>query len=325
LFIKNENEGKETIAIFGGDVENKQKVITLNTLDQEKGFKLNEIPDMPSRRSFHSSRLFDKEIFLIGSSQDHVDVLNIDSKKWISLPHAKLTTTRKYSSTVELLFDDGKTTKPCFLAIGGYDDNSLKSCELFDIESRKFNQFPAEMNNPRCYFGGCSTLNGDWWFQTVPQKSQAFVFGGYNNDSLKECEVLLLNRSSSSGSSIPTYEWKPIPDMPNKRYASPASQSIHSPKSFFIFGGDGSALDSYLRFDSEKEIWTEIASMNRKRSGHCSVNDNHNLHFVFGSWEIPRNASEMFDETQNKWINLPNLPFNVYSSASSSFWKSLRK
>jgi hypothetical protein len=292
-------------------------------LDPEKGFKLDEIPDMPSVRSGHSSCLFDKEIFLIGGDQNHVDVLNIDSKKWTSLPDAKLSTKRQYLSTIELLFDDGKTTKPCFLAIGGSDGiNCLKSCELFDIESRKFNQFPAEMNNPRYYFGACSTLNGDWWSQSVPQKSQAFVCGGRNSSDTKECEVLLLNRSSSSssGSSIPTYEWKPIPDMRNKRDSFPASQSIHSPKSFFIFGGsDGSVLESCLRFDSEKEIWTEIASMSQKRCGHCSANDNLNLHFVFGGDNSPNNTSEMFDERQSKWINLPNLPFEVYRSACSSF------
>jgi hypothetical protein len=195
---------------------------------------------MPSARYFHSSRLFDNEIFLIGGTQNDVDVLNIDSKKGTSLTHVKLTTTRYNLSTVELLFDDGKTTKPCFLAIGGFDGNLKyhKSCELFDIESRKFNQFPAEMSNPRYDFGACSTLNGNWWSQSVPQKSQAFVCGGSNGSPLKECEVLLLNRSSSSsssGSSILTYEWKPIPDMPNKRISFPASQSIHSPKSFFIF------------------------------------------------------------------------------------------
>jgi hypothetical protein len=59
--------------------------------------------------------------------------------------------------------------------------------------------------------------------------------------------------------------------------------------------------------------------MNQKRWSHCSANNNINSHFVFGNWDIPGNTSEMFDERQNKWINLPNLPFGVYFSACSAF------
>ena len=153
---------------------NGKEVVNSNECFSKQTSKWEELQKMRVKKKEFSCVLVDKNLFIIGGSDEKENILkscdkfDLETQKWTKIDD--LIVPRKAGQC--LLMPDG------LYMIGGFDGNSyLKSCEKYEFSTKKWKSI-APMLQARSHFSANATSNYCY----------IYCFGGYDGKSLNSIE-----------------------------------------------------------------------------------------------------------------------------------------
>lgn len=190
-----------------------------------------------------------------------------------------------------------------FLVLGGIsceNDDTLKSCEFYDLLDREWRNLPINMP-AKLRYPGVAKIGG-----------RLFVMGGKETRDSDPCRSLFSIDLPHDLKMVEETEWKRLAPMNEARHAFAC---VSDSRYIYVFGGsdaDEDPLDTAERFDIETNKWESLRRMPGGAREHCASGMIGNKIYIVGGLREkegqPTGSTIVFDTSKQKWESSSSVP-----------------